>query len=782
MKRREFLGMAGVTGCGLAFGASAACFGAEKGKSGVTPALGAEDLPTGSAPPPVPCPHFPSRLHAFVWRNWQLVPAERMAAVVGATPAQIMAVGEAMGLGSQPRITRDRMKRFALTVIRRNWHLLPYPQLLELLGWSADELAFALREDDFLFIKLGSLKPRCDRITWEEPAEATRAMERQIAETVRRELGRLDAVHGEDLFGFVAKLSAGGPEAKPSSSGRDLRFCYSYFALYGDPVLDREADPYPEGYLARLAAAGVTGVWLQGVLYKLAAFPWQPALSGGSKERLQNLRRLVARANRHGIKVFLYLNEPRAMPLRFFEDHPALKGVVEGDHAVLCTSVPEVQEYMVRAVSTICEEVPELGGFFTITASENLTNCWSHHHGEGCPRCGRRAPAEVIAEVNGLVARGIRRSGSKARLIAWDWGWNDSWAQEIIRLLPPEASLMSVSEWSLPIERGGVKGDVGEYSISSIGPGPRAKRHWEMARKRGLRAIAKIQAGNTWELSAVPYIPALENVAVHAANLRQAGVDGLMLGWTLGGYPSPNIEVVAECMAGKLPQDAMRTVAERRVGKRLASLLVEAWTAFSKAFSEFPFDTAVLYNGPQQLGPANLLWAQPTGYRSTMTGFPYDDLDGWRGRYPAEVFANQFDKVADGFNNAIARLREKAASVDATRAQMQALEDELRVAEAAAIHFKSAANQARFVASRRALAQATDPAEARRLIDAIEHLVRNEQALARRLYALQRQDSRIGFEAANQYFYVPLDLAEKVLNCRDLLERWLPEERRRRGV
>jgi hypothetical protein len=60
--------------------------------------------------------------------------------------------------------------------------------------------------------------------------------------------------------------------------------------------------------------------------------------------------------------------------------------------------------------------------------------------------------------------------------------------------------------------------------------------------------------------------------------------------------------------------------------------------------------------------------------------------------------------------------------------------------------------------------------------------LRSEQALARRLCALQRQDSRIGFEAANQYFYVPLDLVEKVLNCRDLLERWLPEERRRRGV
>ena len=72
---------------------------------------------------------------------------------------------------------------------------------------------------------------------------------------------------------------------------------------------------------------------------------------------------------------------------------------------------------------------------------------------------------------------------------------------------------MSVSEWSLPIVRGGVASEVGEYSISAIGPGPRAKRHWAAARERGLPAFAKIQAGTTWELGSVPYLPALNNVA-----------------------------------------------------------------------------------------------------------------------------------------------------------------------------------------------------------------------------------------------------------------------------
>ena len=37
----------------------------------------------------------------------------------------------------------------------------------------------------------------------------------------------------------------------------------------------------------------------------------------------------------------------------------------------------------------------------------------------------------------------------------------------------------------------------------------------------------------------------------------------------------------------------------------------------------------------------------------------------------------------------------------------------------------------------------------------------------------------MGFEASNHYYYVPLDLVEKMLNCRDLLGRWLPAQRTR---
>jgi hypothetical protein len=743
--------------------------------------LQTSDLPVGDAPAPVLVPHFPDRLHAFVWRNWELVPLERLARVVGTDPTNIQALGRSMGLAGPPAIPAEQERRSKLTVLRRNWHLIPYEQLLTLLEWTPEQLDFTLREDDFLYVKLGSHKPRCEPLRYREPDPATRARAAAIAAILQNEIPEALAPPSEPLFAFIERLSAppeGPPPAPTGESSFSPRYCYSYFALYGDPLLEPELDPYPDGYLARLAEAGVEGVWLQGVLSKLAPFPWEPERSARWEERLHNLAALVARAGKHGIGIYLYLNEPRTRPLAFFERHLELKGVVTGDHAALCSSHPEVRRYLVEAVAILCRAVPELAGLFTITASENPTNCWSHGRGGECPRCAERGPAAVLAEISQALAEGIREAGCETRIIAWDWGWADDWAEDAIRLLPPEAALQSVSEWDLPIRSGGVESTVGEYSLSAVGPGPRAPRHWQAARERRLKTIAKIQVGNTWELSAVPYVPAVENVARHVANLRDAGVDGLMLGWTLGGCPSPNLEVAAEMgrEPAVAPDEALYRVAVRRFGVTLAPAVVRAWKSWSAAFREFPFHIGTVYTAPLQYGPANLLWEAPTGYRATMIGFPYDDLASWRRVYPPDVFIAQLEKAAAGFEAGIEALRQEAGDAASLRHSdfFRRLEDEVRIAEAAAIHFRSVANQARFVRDRDALVAATTPEERERLRRELRETLEDEIALARRLLILQKEDSRLGFEASNQYYYVSLDLAEKVLNCRDLLDRWLP--------
>jgi len=740
----------------------------------------ATDMPIGPTPEPVKAPHFPDRVHAMIWRNWNLVPAEDMARVLGTSEENVVNTGKAMGLPEQSAITSDLRQRSYITVIRRNWHLLPYEQMLDLLGWPEEELAFTLREDDFLWIKLGSLKPKCEPLRWAEPDDATRARQNEIAEITREYFPKGAGVAEEPLFGFVGELSAPF-DAVPGDfalSKSSPRYCYSYFALYGDAFIDGAPDPFPDGYLARLSASGVNAVWLQGVLYKLAPFPWNPGLSEGYEERLKNLNKLVERVKSHGMGVYLYMNEPRSMPLSFYDSHPELKGAVENDIAALCSSDPGVQQYMASSIALICEAAPNLAGFFTISASENLTNCWSLGNGAACVRCSKRKPADVIAEVNALIQSGIEMADGGQKLIAWDWGWADDWAEAAIRRLHPQVAHMSVSEWSIPIQRGGVDSMVGEYSISTVGPGPRATKHWEIAktRPRPLKTLAKIQANTTWECGAMPYIPAVQNVAKHVSNLRERDVDGVMFGWTLGGYPSPNLEV-----AGKLVGDrdltidaAMRQVASRRYGAENADAVVAAWVRCSEGFSEFPYNIGVVYSGPQQMGPSNLLWGESTGYTATMVCYPYDHLDGWRSVFPPDVFVSQFRKVADGFDDGVKILTGLMANTpEKFRAGLQ---QEIDVMDACAIHYRSCANQSRFVDLRNQFAKAETGARPA-MIDEMESLLKGELNLAVRLHDIQTRESTIGYEASNHYFYVPIDLAEKVINCADLLNRWIPELR-----
>jgi hypothetical protein len=765
--RRDLLrvGMSGLGGLAVSRNGQAVPPAAES-------ALAVFELPMGSAPPPLTSDHFPTRVHELVWRNWQLVPVERLAAVAGTAVAEIERIGRALGLGAPPQISAERVERSFITIMHHNWHLLPYSQLLELLGWSKARLAVTLLEDTFLFHKFGALKPDCQPVRHRPADEEIRRREAVIAAIVRTEFPDLASPPREDLFDFVAALSRAPEAPAPRPAARPLRLCHSPFASYGDPFLDGGPDPCPDGLMERLAAAGVNGLWLHAILPLLAGCPWVPERAGPHERRLANLRSLVARAKRHGLDVFLWLNEPRALPTAFFRERPDLRGVEERELAALCTSVAEVQDFLRDSVASVCRGVPDLGGFLTITASENLTNCWSHGNGRDCPRCAGREPAAVVAEVNALFKEGIRRAGSSARLIVWDWGWDDAWAEDAIRRLPEGVTFETVSEWGLPIERGGVKSKVGEYSISAVGPSERAVRRWKLARDRGLGTLAKIQAGNTWELAAVPAIPAVQSVAAHAANLRAAGVEDVMLSWTLGGFPSPNLDVVGEALASGSVDDALDRVAARWFGPVLADAVVASWRMFSAAFAEYPFHIHVAYFGPQHFGPANLPYPRPTGYKATMLGFPYDDVNMWRKMYPAATFAAQFEKMADGFRAAVESLRAASAAAEGVAEEHRtALDRECGVAEAAEIHFQSTANQARFVAARDAARAAGDDAwtgepgrEARKLLEA-------EIVLAKRLFTLQRADSRIGFEAQNQYFYVPLDLVEKVVACRYVLDR-----------
>jgi len=127
-------------------------------------------------------------------------------------------------------------------------------------------------------------------------------------------------------------------------------------------------------------------------------------------------------------------------------------------------------------------------------------------------------------------------------------------------------------------------------------------------------------------------------------------------------------------------------------------------------------------------------------------------------------------------------LKERGAELSLDPIAARALDEETGIVEACAIHLRSVYNQVRFVMARRQLDDGSTPDEARALIATLDEVLHSEIALATRLHALQSRDSRIGFEAACQYFYIAVDLAEKIVNCRDLLARWMPQQRAKHGV
>ncbi len=717
--------------------------------------------------PAIDYSYFPSRLHAFVFRNWTCVPVGRLAQTVGATEEQIRSVASMMGLPEQGKVEGAWKDKGYITVLRRNWHMLDYPQLLVLLGMSAEELEFKLIADDFLYIKLGSVKPKCGPLKYSEPDAAISTKCAEFKKLMQAE-GADRLFKGAERFKFNDEMSLMPEGTAREPQKGNIVMAYPYFSEYGDCLLDDDVSSYSDALLRHYQKVGVNAVWMHVVLRTLVENGGIYDDSPDAPRRLKNLNKLVSRAEKYGIKVFLYLNEPRAMPPKFFESSPgraALKGTPDGGMIALCTSQKPVLDWLENATERLFKAVPKLGGVFTITASECLTNCLSHRLAKDiCKVCAARGSPVIVSEVNNAIFRGMRSASKNAEMIVWDWGWRPEAVEGTVELLERDCILMCVSEWDLSFKRGPVESSVNEYCIScsDSAPGPRARNLWSLAKKRGMRAMAKVQVNTSWEFSPVPYIPYVDIVARHSKNLKDMGVGNVLLNWSLGGYPSVNIEAFNSFDKSLSVEENLRKIALRRYGEKASAHVLRAWTEFSDAWREYPFDITLAYFGVQHMGAANPVYVKPSGYRATMVGIPYDNLRLWRSKYPEGVLISQLEKVVSGLDRGIASLIEAESSGGLKEEAGREISAQIRYARCALISLKSFANQSRFIILRDRIFTSAS----REAFDADKEkmlaLLSDEKLLAREMYKLCLEDEFIGYEASNHYFYIPADLLEKI--------------------
>lgn len=690
------------------------------------------ELP-GIGKEPVEFLHFPTKECAFVFRALEFFSYEKIAQILETTPDKIRELGLAMGIGSD-RKDDVWLKKGYITIIRSMWHLLPYEQLLQLLETDADAFAILLREEDFLDIKL-SEKPDCDRLRWKP---LTQKQQREL-ERIRTFMEQL-SLEGKEPFAFEYIM----PEVEFSGKEKfGTRMIYLFSGLY-QKSFDVDSEEYcSDALLESYKRVGINAVYTQGVLYMLSRFPFDPSLSEGYEKRLANLKKFTERCAKYGIKVFLYLNEPRSMKKSFFDKYPHLKGHVEDDdHICMCTSVPEVQDYIRNAVETICRNAPLIGGFFCMAKSENLSNCYSHVLRSAdcnCPRCKEKSIGEVIGGYFAAVREGADRVNPDIRV--WDYSWDGDDLEtrfDVIDHLPERVGVESICESRVPYEIGGVKSVLEDYSLNVLGPGERSLKMWERAKRRGLETAAKLQINTTWECSTVPALPVLDKVDRLMNDLLEAKVDHLQLSWTLGGYPSMNLLYACRYFFenAKLPQ--------------ISGNMKKAAKIFSDAFSEFPSHINTAYKGPQNAGPATLFYEKPTGYQATMTCFAYDDVTSWRSVYPEDIYLEQLEKVCAKWKEGLDLIKEDA---DQETRQM---------AEAGYSLFRASRNLVKFVRLR------DNEGTEKELRD----VVLDERENALNMLRLMNQNPAIGFEAANHYYFSRFGICEKVINCDYLLEKY----------
>ncbi len=802
--------------------------------------------------------HFPTKVHAVIFRCWESVSKEKIAEVLHTTAEEIENIAKNMGLPPQKSTEMWKEKGY-LTIIKALWHILPYSQITQILDWDEATLDFILKEDDFFGIKLGQFKPYCEPVYFREFTEKEKNEEKEIKEILEKYFSssyndsyepfdffrqhyppfpiKKDAVSGIEInsswcindttksdivkiytddfkadikaiFGFsfseneakkinitfieesdedeeyheieIKKDCINISAPKPFGIFRGLRFLieltknsrtfvlkeksykqkpvfktryiYSFCGLYTNALDVDTKISFPDSLLKEYSKCKINGIWIQGILYKLTRFPFDPSLSEGYEKRIKNLKELAKRAERYGIRVYMYLNEPRAMHKSFFGKFPKLCGHKHSnDNVSMCTSTNEVKKYLSEALSDIVKKVPELGGFFTITASENQTNCWSLGK-TNCPVCNKRTPEEVISEVNTVMAEAAFKENKDIKFFVWDWGWKSYYgldSEKIIQKLPQKAIMLSVSEEKMKFEKGGIKGDIIDYSLSMAGPSDETKKYWRIARKHHHETAAKVQLNTSWECSTAPFLPVYDTVLSHMNNIKSCNVSHLMMSWTLGGYPSDNIKIASGFFFENADTD-INTVYDKTLESIYGDYketIKKAVSHFSKAFSEFPFNVQTLYCGPQNSGVSNLLFDKPTNFPATMTCFPYDDLEAWRSIYPKEILINQFKKICEEW--------EKGLEVIKTVPDC----DFKDMAEYGYSLFKSSLNQAKYVTIRN-----TDSKKELKILE-------DELALAVKTYFILRRNSSIGFEAANHYYVSPTMLMEKVLNCKKIIKK-----------
>ncbi len=691
-----------------------------------------------------PTLNFSTKWQVVIFRNYGLVPTDRIAKVLSTDVDTIKCEAKRLGLG-QIKYDSKWQESGYITIIRSNWFLLDLDDICTLLSIGRNRLEYLLKEEDFLCVKLGRYKPYCDKINYTPLSER----EREETEKVASFISNLGDDEGRP-FDFFSNNPLSLVKYNSSSSDKII---YGYLSPCGD-VFSVDSNTYlSDELLSQYQQVGITGIWLHAVLSELSPYPFCERLSKGYEKRRIELNKLISRCEKFGIKIYLYFNEPRALIVGEIKEEKLKGHAMPSGEVALCLSNKEVKDYLYNAFYDLVGSLQGLGGIITITMSENLTHCLSKGK-TNCPNCASVSPYEYPVLINNVIAKAIKDSGSDAKLLANLWAWMEQFGftseikKRAVDMLDESIAVILVSEFDMEIEKQGLKSVIPEYSISNVGPSEVSKEILLYAKQRGRKAYAKIQVNNSWEASAVPSIPTYDLVYEHLQNLKNIGVEDYMLSWTLGGYPSLSLQMVNAFSSGV----SLEKWYENTFGAN-AVVVHNAVKKLCDAFKEFPYASCSLYYSPKNVGYGNLWSIEFENRGGYMVGNAFDKYENWIWPYTYEQYVKAYKNLIEKWKIGLDLLDKINGDEIVEKVKSYALVTYL--------HFRADYHQTLYSFYKR------EPLSYKNEIIEVISQSENDVYL---LIKEVKKDGTIGFEASNHYYYNVRTLKEKLLNLKKLKE------------
>ncbi len=589
----------------------------------------------------------------------------------------------------------------------------------------------------------------------------------------------------------------------------------------GDEILQC-AEVYTRENLAAIRGGGFDAIWLRGQLYDLMDSRVFPELNRPKAgERVTNLREVIRRGRESGVGVWLFFNEPLALPVAhpFWRSHPEVRGASRADHfgnsawqrdahasdgaralprgpmdmTALCMSTPLGRRFFQAAVEQVLRETEGLQGVILITASEYFSHCWSHHvclpTGDkyqplatrelDCPRCRERGPAAVVLDLLGGWRQAARKMPNPPRILAWNWSWS-MWyrdpQREIASCLPEGVELLV--DW----ERGGTRQwqgrpiSIDEYSLGYVGPSERFVETHRAA--RGTPVHAKLQINTTHELATVPNLPLLHHLFDKWTGLLREGVKGVMGCWNFGCSLTLNTHAFQRFTEspGRWPDSVAfgKDIAASYFGDAEEESLLVAWQRFGAAFDLYPFSFGFLYHSPINYAPAYPLATHYRGHPmgpSWIVHSPWGDrLGDTLGDWTLEEVIASLEFMAVLWDEGLRSYRNALNIPAAAPEHQRHRHEELGCAEMIGHHLVSVGHLFRFhqwqLAAMKRLG--LRPPCDLPLDDSVRRIMRDELENCRGAIPRVHADARLGFhQEARARFYDPASLEAK---CRGLEE------------